>query len=166
MPNALPNPTDDLFRLTPDLLETGKKASRESPRRRIIMPVQRTQEAHVQRLLNFLQPGTYIRPHRHSHPDKDESILCIRGRLGALFFNADGTLTATKVLDAGGPTIGVDIPHRTFHSLVALEPGTVFFEAKAGPYEPLGEDDIASWAPAEGDNEATSYHAQLAAHFE
>ncbi|MDG2307500.1 MAG: WbuC family cupin fold metalloprotein [Candidatus Binatia bacterium] len=148
------------------LLDEVSTAAAESPRRRRNRNFHGEDTSACHRLLNGIEPDSYIRPHRHSHPDKDESILCIRGRLGALFFNADGTLTATKVLDAGGPTIGVDIPHRTFHSLVALEPGTVFFEAKAGPYEPLGEDDIASWAPAEGDNEATSYHAQLAAHFE
>ena len=36
------------------------------------------------------------------------------------------------------------------NTLVALETGTVFFEAKAGPYRPLIPAEKAAWAPAEG----------------
>lgn len=148
------------------LLDEVSTAAGESPRHRRNRNFHSEDTSACHRLLNGIEPSSYIQPHRHAHPDKDESILCIRGRLGALFFDAAGTLTETKILDASGPTIGVDIPPGTFHSLVALESGTVFFEAKAGPYEPLGEDEIGSWAPAESDAEATNYHAKLAAHFE
>lgn len=148
------------------LLDDVSRAAAEAPRRRRNRNFHDEDTAACHRLLNAIEPDSYIRPHRHGHPSKDESILCVRGRLGALFFGADGNVTETRVLDANGPTIGVDIPHGTFHSLVALEPGTVFFEAKAGPYEPLEESEIGSWAPAEGDAEAASYHRKLATHFE
>jgi hypothetical protein len=42
-----------------------------------------------------------------------------------------------------------------------LEPGTVFFEAKAGPYLPLNDSEIAGWAPPEGDDGALLYLEQL-----
>jgi hypothetical protein len=62
--------------------------------------------------------------------------------------------------------LGVDIPHGTWHTLVALASGTVFFEAKAGPYVALSEAERAPWAPAEGSSSAVVmleiYRARLA----
>lgn len=143
------------------LLDDVTRAAQESPRLRRNRNFHAAESAPCNRLLNAIEPNSYIRPHRHSHPDKDESILCVRGKLGALFFGENGTLTETVTLEAGGDTIGVDIPHGTFHSLVSLEPGTIFFEAKAGPYEPLAEDEVASWAPPEGGPEAAAYHEAM-----
>ena len=48
---------------------------------------------------------------------------------------------------------------------LALEPGTVFFEAKAGPYLPLAAEEKAPWAPAEGDPGVADYYAGLVALF-
>jgi hypothetical protein len=42
----------------------------------------------------------------------------------------------------------------------ALEPGTVFLEAKAGPYLPLSADEKAPWAPVEGDGKAPALLAE------
>lgn len=55
------------------------------------------------------------------------------------------------MLAPDGERFGVDIAHGQFHSLVALEPGSVMFEAKAGPYRALTEAEFASWAPADGE---------------
>ena len=147
MPNALPNPTGDLFRLTPDLLETGKKASRESPRRRMIMPVQRTSEAHVQRLLNFLQPGTYIRPHRHPRPHATESLCLLEGELEFLVFSESGEILDRLALTPQNPLI--DVEPGLWHGMIIKRPDTVIFEIKIGPYDPTTDKNFAPWAPEE-----------------
>jgi cupin fold WbuC family metalloprotein len=35
-----------------------------------------------QRLAVAIEPHSYIAPHRHLAPDKAETLLCLRGRLG------------------------------------------------------------------------------------
>jgi hypothetical protein len=55
----------------------------------------------------------------------------------------------------------VDIPHGTWHTVLALEPNTVFLEAKAGPYLPLTEEEKSSWAPGEGSAGGAAYLAWL-----
>jgi cupin fold WbuC family metalloprotein len=80
-------------------------------------------------------------------------------------FADDGTITATAELRAGGPVLGATVPHGTFHTLLALEAGSVFLEAKAGPYLALTEAERAPWAPAEGDARASDYLAGLARMF-
>jgi cupin fold WbuC family metalloprotein len=92
-------------------------------------------------------------------------MLIVRGRLGIVLFDETGQIEQTAVLTAEGDCCGIDIPHGTYHSVVACQSGTVFFEAKAGPYLPLTVAERAPWAPAEGAPEALSYAQQLATLF-
>ena len=115
------------------------------------------------RLLNAMQPDSYIPPHRHLDPNKDETFVVLRGLLGLLVFDDEGVLLRSVRVGAGGAALGVDIPHGRWHTAVALEPDTVFLEAKAGPYLPLTEAERAPWAPAEDSPDAAAYLAVLKA---
>jgi len=53
------------------------------------------------------------------------------------------------------------VPANTFHTLVSLEPGSVFFEAKAGPYDAPTDKQWAPWAPEEGHADAPAYLEKL-----
>lgn len=117
------------------------------------------------RLLNAVEPGSYIMPHRHQDPRKDETMVCLAGALGVILFDDKGEVSSTRVLTPGGETLGVDIAHGTYHSVLALCSGTVFLEAKSGPYAALTETEIAPWAPREGSAEAAAYYKVLAAKF-
>ena len=92
-------------------------------------------------------------------------MVIVRGKMGAVFFDEIGRVTQTALLIAGGAVVALNIPAGTFHSLVALAPDTVFFEAKAGPYAPLTVDERAAWAPQEGEAGVADYLARLTAHF-
>lgn len=115
------------------------------------------------RLLNAVEPESYIRPHRHLDQAKDESFVIVRGKLGVLIFDDNGTVVETTVLSAESRTVIADIPHGVFHTAVSLASGTIFFEAKAGPYRPLTEAEIAPWAPEDGTSRAESYLSELKA---
>lgn len=114
-----------------------------------------TQPGH--RLLNAIEPGSYIMPHRHLDPNKSETMVVLRGTLGLVTFDDAGKVVESARVSHGGTPMGMDIPFGTWHTVFALEPGTVFLEAKAGPYLPLTADEKAPWAPAEGDAAATDY---------
>jgi cupin fold WbuC family metalloprotein len=114
------------------------------------------------RLFNAIEPGSYILPHRHQDPLKDETMVVVRGRMGVIFFDDCGSVAGSTILVAGGGSIAVDIPHGVFHTVMGLESGTVFFESKAGPYRPLGDEEKGKWAPPEGTPEAAEYLAHLA----
>ncbi|ROM57626.1 cupin [Pseudomonas poae] len=113
-----------------------------------------------------LQPNTYVPPHCHLSADKAETLLVLKGRLGILIFNDVGEVLDKRVLQAGGECQGVDLPSGVFHGLVALEPDSVMFECKAGPYRPVGEGELASWAPREGDAGMADYHRWMLAQFD
>ncbi|MDB5924840.1 MAG: mannose-6-phosphate isomerase [Betaproteobacteria bacterium] len=120
----------------------------------------------AQRLLNAVEPGSYVRPHRHLEPLKDETLIAVRGAFGLVFFDESGVITTTAIIRANGDAIGANIPRGVFHSLVSLESGSVFFEAKAGPYNPQSDKEWAPWAPPEGHDEAAVYLGRLRTLFE
>jgi len=147
------------------LLARVIEAARQSPRGRRNHNFHANDAAPANRLLNAVEPGSYIAPHRHLDPDKDETFVVLRGSFGVVLFDDAGRVTDAQVLRAGGETLGVTIPAGTYHTLVALEPGSVIFEAKAGPYRPLADEERASWAPGEGDPGAADYLKGLVARF-
>jgi hypothetical protein len=55
----------------------------------------------------------------------------------------------------------VTLPAGTWHSIVALIQGSVFLEAKGGPYVALQDEEKARWAPGEKDEGALAYLEKL-----
>jgi cupin fold WbuC family metalloprotein len=147
---AFPNASGPVFRLTEAILEEGFAASRTSPRLRIILPLHRDQAAPVQRMLNFFQPGTYVRPHVHPDAGQSELVQVLRGRLGFLLFDSAGAITGHHELVAG-PEALIDIEPGQWHGMVCLAPDTVIVEVKKGPYSAVMDKTFADWAPEEGD---------------
>lgn len=144
-----------------DLLEEVSSLAKQSPRRRRNYNFHASESDSCNRLLNAIEPDSYIPPHCHRDATKDETLVIVRGRVGIVCFDAHGAVSAKMLLAPGGEAAGVNIPHGVFHTLLALESGSVFFEAKAGPYVPLKPDEKAPWAPAESDPQAASYLARL-----
>lgn len=147
------------------LLERATEAARASPRRRRNLNLHAAETEPANRLLNAVEPGSYVQPHRHLDSAKDETFVVLRGAFGLVLFDDGGAVTRTAVLCAGGPVQGANVPHATWHSVLALEPGSVFLEAKGGPYRPLDPEERAAWAPAEGEPAAAAYLARLEALF-
>lgn len=133
------------------------KEARSAPRRRKNFNLHTDDSALCHRLLNAVEPESYIPPHRHLSLHKAETIIVLAGRIGVLCFDETGLVTMSRILAPNSGTLGVDIPAGVIHSVVALEPGSVFFESKAGPYFPLMPEEKVSWAPIEDTVEAHDY---------
>ena len=115
----------------------------------------------IHRLLNATEPGTYVQPHRHLTPAKAETLTVIAGRGALVLFDDTGHVTETAVLSPRGPAFVAEVPAAAWHTLLALEPGTVWFEVKPGPYAAPPPEDVAAWAPAPGAPQAADYLARL-----
>jgi len=100
----------------------------------------------VQRLAIAMEPGTYIRPHRHLQTW--ELLTPLRGRFVVLQFDDNGKVLSRTLLGEGAQLL--EMPAGTWHAVLSVDHGGVIFEVKQGPYQPLREEDTQSWAPAEG----------------
>jgi cupin fold WbuC family metalloprotein len=111
----------------------------------------------VQRFINIMQPGTYVRPHRHTRPESIngfEFFLALQGKIGVLLFNEQGEVIYQEQLGPQHNNHGIEIAEGTFHTLVALAPNSVMFELKEGPYLSASDKDFLSSFPSEGTPEA------------
>jgi len=114
-------------------------------------------DSRCHRLLNAIEPASYIRPHRHLDPEKDEAFIIMQGRLGIILFSETGEPLEKIVLSRESGIVAADIPHGVYHTAVSLESGTVFYETKAGPYLPLAPEETAQWAPTDSDPAHLTY---------
>ncbi len=129
--------------------------AKNSQRKRAMLNLHQPQDA-VQRMINALIPGTYIRPHKHETPDKVELFSILKGKVAVLKFNEIGEVDAVLEIDELGPIKIVDIPPRTYHAIVALQPSALL-EIIEGPYEEDTHKQLAPWAPIEGSPKASDY---------
>lgn len=161
MKQAFDNPSGDVFSLEKKQIEEGLLASRKSDRLRMILPLHREQSAEVQRLINFLQPGTYIRPHLHPLPHATESIVVLKGKIRFFTFNDSGSPETDRIISSV-PLAGVaDIEPGVWHSFLVLQEDTILFECKKGPYDANTDKMFAGWAPPEGSAEADEWLTKM-----
>ena len=95
-----------------------------------------------QRMLNAIEPGSVVPVHRHRKTS--ETVVVLRGRVVEEYYSSAGVLEASYELAAGGPCCALNIPVGQWHTLRALESGTVILEMKDGAYEPISPADILS----------------------
>ncbi len=153
---ALCAPEGNAVPLSDQLINEAIAGSRISPRKRIILPLHKNGSSLLQRMLNAIQPGSYIRPHRHAD-DRPESILVLKGAIAFVVFSELGEIIQTEELRADSEVSGIDMEGGVWHSFFALEPDTVLFEVKPGPYNPETDKEFALWAPEEFTAEAGEY---------
>lgn len=101
----------------------------------------------IQRMLNALEPDTYLPPHRHLNPGKDEIFIVLRGRILLLEFNNQGEVIDHMILDPSLGAYGAEVSAGVWHTLISLKPNTVIYEVKQGPFTAISPQNIAPWAP-------------------
>ncbi|NQV03281.1 MAG: WbuC family cupin fold metalloprotein [Bacteroidia bacterium] len=139
-----------MIKIDKSLLDHVSQLAKESPRGRKNYNFHKTYNDSLQRLLNAIEPYSYIQPHKHENPDKREVFTVLQGRLLVVEFDAAGNITDHCIIAPAEGSYGAEIPEGTFHSIFALEPDTIVYEIKDGPYSPIDDKNFAPWAPREG----------------
>ena len=145
------------------LLDKLTAQALESPRLRMNLDLRNSDADSSQRMLNAIEPGSVVPVHRHQKTS--ETVVVLRGHVVEEYYNSEGVVEASYELAAGGDarsesgmtegklgmtegksgmTVGcaLNIPAGQWHTLRALESGTVILEMKDGAYEPLSPADV------------------------
>lgn len=117
-----------------ELLDEVSRQAKQSDRLRKNYNFHESLEDKCHRMLNAVEPGTLVPIHRH--PTKDESFVILRGKVKSTTYNDDGSVIESVVLCHENGVYGVDIPKNVWHRLEAMEPDSVIFECKEGPFVP------------------------------
>lgn len=126
------------------------------------MQLHRSDTEGVQRMLNFMQRGSYAQPHCHPSPENIETVAVLKGAVGFVVFELTGAIRSVHRLEAGNPaSCLVDIEPGVWHTLVPLADETVILEIKRGPYNAGTDKTFAAWAPEEGTAAVPDYLRHL-----
>lgn len=148
------------------LLDNLTAQAKESPRLRMNMDLRNSDADTSQRMLNAVEPGSVVPIHRHQKTS--ETVVVLRGRVMEEYYDDEGNVTESVMLAPFGDSVisssaafpvgdtegescnevpvsfALNIPAGQWHTLRALESGTVILEMKNGAYEPISPVDILS----------------------
>ena len=123
------------------ILDKLTEQAKASPRLRMNYDLRNSETDQSQRMLNAIEPGSPMPIHRHR--ETTETIVILRGKLVEEYYDElERRCTEAIELSPNGPVVALNIPVGQWHTVRALESGTVILEMKDGPYEPTGPEDI------------------------
>ena len=129
------------MKITQAILDNLTEQAKASPRLRMNLDLRNSAEDHSQRMLNAIEPGSPLPIHRHQK--SSETVVCLRGRLVEEYYDELERICTERIeLSPNGPVVALNIPAGQWHTVQALESGTVILEMKNGKYEPLSDVDI------------------------
>lgn len=129
------------MKITQALLDSLTEQAKASPRLRMNLDLRNSADDQSQRMLNAIEPGSPLPIHRHRYTS--ETVVCLRGRLVWEYYDElDCICTETIELSPNGSVVALNIPAGQWHTVRAIESGSVILEMKNGKYEPIQDCDV------------------------
>ena len=129
------------MKITQAIIDNLTEQAKASPRLRMNLDLRNSAEDQSQRMLNAIEPGSPLPIHRHQK--SSETVVCLRGRLVEEYYDELERICTERIeLSPNGPVVALNIPAGQWHTVQALESGTVILEMKNGKFEPLSDVDI------------------------
>ncbi|MFZ4413179.1 MAG: WbuC family cupin fold metalloprotein [Bacteroidales bacterium] len=146
-----------MIKIDAALLNVISDNAQKSNRKRMNLNFHHNDADRLQRFINAIEPYSYIQPHKHENPDKREVFFILKGKMLVVEFDDDGNVLDHIILDAEQGNFAVEIPEKTWHTILSLEKSSVAYEFKDGPYAVADDKNFAVWAPKEGDPLCKAY---------
>lgn len=129
------------MKITQAILDKLTEEAKASPRLRMNLDLRNSDADQSQRMLNAIEPGSPLPIHRHRYTS--ETVVCLRGRLVWEFYDElERICTETIELSPNGQVVALNVPVGQWHTVRALESGSVILEMKDGKYEPIQDCDV------------------------
>lgn len=129
------------MKITQAFLDQLTEQAKKSPRLRMNYDLRNSAKDQSQRMLNAIEPGSPIPIHRHQKTS--ETVVCLRGKLVWEFYDELERICTERIeLSPNGSIVALNVPQGQWHTVKALESGSVIMEVKDGPYEPQSPSDI------------------------
>lgn len=129
------------MKITQALLDELTAKAKASPRLRMNYDLRNSDKDQSQRMLNAIEPGSPIPIHRHQK--SSETVVCLHGKLVWEYYDELERICTERIeLSPNGPIVALNVPKGQWHTVKALESGSVIMEVKDGPYEPQSPADV------------------------
>ena len=145
-----------MIKIDQNLIKQVSDKAKVNQRKRMNYNFHYSDEDTLHRMVNAIEPGSYVQPHKHHNPDKREAFIILHGKVLVVEFDEQGNIIDHIILTKE-TNFGVEIPPDTYHTIISLEPYSVLYEVKDGPYDPKSDKTFAPWAPEEGNQDSDNY---------
>ena len=146
------------------VLDVLTERARASPRLRQHQNLHGSYQDPCQRLLNAVEPGSYLQPKRDVSVPRGKLLVALRGCFALLQFDNNGSISGVTEFAAGGAAgVAVEVVPTCWNTVVSMKTGSVLLEVRPGPFDPNHLGDFAPWAPEPGDAGAAEYLRRLQA---
>ncbi len=146
------------------LLDDLTHQARQSPRLRQHYNLHTSYDDPCQRLLNAIEPDSYLRPKRDVTKPRIKLLVALRGKFAMLRFDDDGKVLSVHPFAAGMPNnaaAAVEVEPDCWTTTISLASGSVLLETRPGPFDAACLGDFAPWAPKPDTEAAISYLKDL-----
>lgn len=99
------------------IIEKVVSQAKDSQRKRMNYNFHKSYDANLQRMLNVLEPDTYIQPHKHEDPDKTEVFIILQGRILVMEFDDLGNITSHCLLSYTQGVFGAERGQRRLQTI-------------------------------------------------
>jgi len=138
-----------MIKITDQLLNSLSSEASVSARKRKNYNFHKQDSDLLQRMLNALEPDTYVRPHKHVNPDKREIFILLKGKIAVIEFDDAGNISDKIILEHALGNYAAEIKTGSWHTVISLGNNSVYYEVKDGPYDPVNDKVFAKWSPEE-----------------
>jgi cupin fold WbuC family metalloprotein len=129
------------MKITQALMDSLTEQAKLSPRLRMNYDLRNSEIDQSQRMLNAIEPDSVVPIHRHRN--STETVVCLRGHLVIEYYDELNRMCDEAIdITPNGQIVAVNIPIGQWHTIRALESGSVILEMKNGAYEPQSGVDI------------------------
>ena len=112
--------------------------------------------AEFNEVFNFMMIDSYMQPHLHPGAEKIEKIYLVQGKVAVLFFDDNGSVTKSTLLQREGIDM-IAVPAFTWHTYVILTASAITYETMMGKYEPQTWKSFFTIAPPENSLQSKKY---------
>lgn len=129
------------MKITQAILDDLTEHAKTSPRLRMNLDLRNDESEDSQRMLNAIEPGSPLPIHRHQNTS--ETIVCLKGIIVVEYYDELERICSEAIeLTPNGQVVAINVPIGQWHTVKAIEVGSVILEMKAGAYEPVRDCDI------------------------
>ena len=150
-----------MIKIQESLLRSLSEKARTNPRKRKNYNFHKKDNDTLQRMLNAMEPSTYVRPHKHVNPDKREVFILLKGKIAVVEFDDEGKIIDKIILDHTSGNYAAEITTASWHTVISFESDSVYYEVKDGPYDSASDKVFADWSPDENSMESLLYLENL-----
>lgn len=146
-----------MIKINKPLVDKVIMQAKQNKRKRQHYSFHKSSEDTIQRFINAFEPDTYVAPHKHENPNKREVFIILVGSALMVEFDDYGNVWDYIVLSREKGNFAVEVQAGVWHTLISLEPGTILYEIKDGPYNQDTDKTFADWAPSPSSADGQQY---------